>query len=85
MSGAAAMDLHEFLAMGGYAFYVWTAWGVAVAVLAGLFLTSLARARALGRRLDALAGQGPRRRPAAVTSASATPASPAADSVEIAS
>jgi heme exporter protein D len=70
------MGMHEFLAMGGYALYVWAAWGVAVAVLAGLFLASLARARALGRRLDAMTG---RRRPAPST------AIPAADSAEVAS
>lgn len=76
MSGAWAMGVHEFLAMGGYALYVWAAWGVAAAVLAGLFLASLARARALGRRLDALTGQGRRR-------AAPSTAIPAADSAEV--
>ena len=27
------IKLHEFLQMGGYAFYVWTAYGIAFAVL----------------------------------------------------
>jgi len=44
----------EFLAMGGYAGFVWGAWGLSVAVIAGLIL----RARVTGRnqkaRLEAL-------------------------------
>jgi heme exporter protein D len=76
------MGVHEFLAMGGYALYVWTAWGVAVAVLATLFLTSLARARALSRRLDAMTGQGRHRR---ATAADTNPATPPTDSAEVAS
>ncbi len=35
-----AMNLEQFFAMGGYAFYVWTAYGVAtVVLLANLILT----------------------------------------------
>ncbi len=34
------MNLEQFFSMGGYAFYVWTAYGVAAAVLLlNLFLT----------------------------------------------
>jgi heme exporter protein D len=44
----------EFLAMGGYAPYVWTAYGAAVAVLAGLVVVTLARRRSSRRSLAAL-------------------------------
>lgn len=44
----------EFLAMGGYAPYVWTAYGAAVAVLAGLVIATLARRRSSRRSLAAL-------------------------------
>ena len=44
----------EFLAMGGYAAYVWTAYGVAVVVLVGLTVTTLARRRSSRRDLEAL-------------------------------
>jgi heme exporter protein D len=44
----------EFLAMGGYAAYVWTAYGAAVAVLVGLTVGTLARRRSSRRDLEAL-------------------------------
>jgi heme exporter protein D len=44
----------EFLAMGGYAPYVWTAYGAAVAVLVGLVVATLARRRSSRRSLAAL-------------------------------
>jgi heme exporter protein D len=43
--------MREFLHMGGYAFYVWTAYGLAAAVLVGLLVNSLARHRRLVKRL----------------------------------
>ncbi len=43
----------EFLAMGGYALYVWPAFGLAAAVLGGLWLDTGARLRAAERDLAA--------------------------------
>lgn len=55
----------HFLAMGGYARYVWPAYGVAIVVLGGLVLTSLRRFRSSRRALEALEAQaGTRRRDA---------------------
>ena len=39
----------EFLQMGGYAFYVWTAYSLTVAVLGGAVLAPLLRYRRLRR------------------------------------
>ncbi len=39
------MNLQAFLAMGGYAFYVWTAYGLALAVLLVNLLAALRRNR----------------------------------------
>ncbi|OWJ66910.1 heme exporter protein CcmD [Inquilinus limosus] len=44
----------EFLAMGGYAPYVWTAYGAALVVLVGLTVATLARRRSSRRSLEAL-------------------------------
>jgi heme exporter protein D len=44
----------EFLAMGGYAVYVWTAYGAAVVVLVGLIMATLARRRSSQRDLDTM-------------------------------
>jgi heme exporter protein D len=44
----------EFFAMGGYAAYVWTAYGAAVVVLVGLTVATLARRRISRRDLEAL-------------------------------
>jgi heme exporter protein D len=41
----------EFLAMGGYGFYVWTAYALALAVLAGMVVQSLLWHRRLVRRI----------------------------------
>ncbi|HEV2300491.1 MAG TPA: heme exporter protein CcmD [Stellaceae bacterium] len=49
MSGAAA-----FFAMGGYARYVWPAYGIAFLTLGGLALRSWLRHRASRKALDAL-------------------------------
>ena len=46
--------LGEFFHMGGYAAYVWPAYGAAAAVLGGLLGESLARLRRAERRLAAL-------------------------------
>jgi heme exporter protein D len=44
----------EFLAMGGYAPYVWSAYGAAVVVLVGLVVATLARRHNSRRSLAAL-------------------------------
>ena len=46
--------LGPFLSMGGYAVFVWPAYGVAIAVLGGLAIHSGRRYRAGLRALDAL-------------------------------
>jgi heme exporter protein D len=51
----------HFLAMGGYAQYVWPAYAVAVAVLGGLLWQSLATYRRRRRELDAIERVRPRR------------------------
>lgn len=50
----------EFFAMGGYAAYVWSAYGLATIVLLGLLVTSLRRLRRAEAELAAL-GERPRR------------------------
>lgn len=45
------MDLQAFLAMGGYAAYVWSAYGLALIVLAGHLVTAHRRERRILRRL----------------------------------
>ncbi|MGO8919225.1 MAG: heme exporter protein CcmD [Stellaceae bacterium] len=46
----------QFLAMGGYAAYVWPAYGLSVAVLGGLLWWSLAAYRRSRRTLERLQG-----------------------------
>lgn len=46
--------LGEFFHMGGYAAYVWPAYGAAAAVLVGLLVESLSRLHRAERRLAAL-------------------------------
>ena len=45
--------MEQFLAMGGYARFVWPAYGVAVVVLIGLLVQSMASYRRAQRELDA--------------------------------
>jgi len=47
-------SLGEFLAMGGYAAYVWPAIGLTLLVLLGFVVTSLLRLRRTRRQLAAL-------------------------------
>ena len=42
---------NEFFAMGGYAFYVWCAYGLTLTVLGGVLLAPLLRYRQLQREL----------------------------------
>jgi len=54
-------SLDAFLAMGGYAKYVWPAYGIAVAVLGGLIVNSVAAYRRTRRALEAAQAERPRR------------------------
>jgi heme exporter protein D len=55
------MDLQRFFAMGGYAAYVWPAYGIALIVLVGMLLVRWRRLRAAEQ---GLAGGDARRTPA---------------------
>ena len=52
----------HFLAMGGYAQYVWPAYGIATVVLAGMAVWSWRHYRRQQREWDAQAGARPRRK-----------------------
>ena len=57
-------EIRTFLAMGGYAVFVWPAFAVAALVLAWLVLDSLQRLRSAQAGLSALDSRGrPGRRP----------------------
>ena len=49
----------EYLAMGGYAAYVWSAFGIALALMAGLFVQSRQAARRREVELEQLRAHGP--------------------------
>jgi heme exporter protein D len=51
-----------FLAMGGYAHFLWPAYGAAAFVLIGLLVWTLSAYRRHQRELEALQRQGERRR-----------------------
>jgi heme exporter protein D len=55
-------DIGAFLAMGGYAGFVWPAYGVALAVLGGLALVSWRRCRESTVTLERLQQDPPKRR-----------------------
>jgi heme exporter protein D len=46
--------MSEFLSMGGYAVWVWSAWGLSAAALAGLVVVALIERRAATERLRRL-------------------------------
>ena len=52
----------EFFAMGGYAAYIWPAYGMAALVLLGLLVASIKGLRAREATLKALEGSRPPRR-----------------------
>lgn len=56
MSG---LSFGEFLAMGGYALYVWPAYGLTLLVLAALWLDGIRRRRAVERALQEIAPDEP--------------------------
>ena len=66
MNVAAMMNVTtHYLAMGGYAAFVWPAYGLAAAVMLGLLVQSLRRYRGMQRALEVLQrGRPPRRRSA---------------------
>ena len=53
--------MNEFLAMGGYAAYVWPAYGVAALILVGLWVSSVRELRAREADIDAVEATRPRR------------------------
>ena len=53
--------LHDFLAMGGYAAYVWPAYAVAALLLGGLAIASWRKLRAAERALAMLEQRSRRR------------------------
>jgi heme exporter protein D len=53
--------LSDFLSMGGYAVFVWPAYGVTIVVMAGLVVQSLRRYRRNQRELEELQRDRPRR------------------------
>lgn len=56
------MDFERFFAMGGYAFYVWTSYGLALAVLAGNVVAAVRRKRRATELVTRLARQDGRAR-----------------------
>jgi heme exporter protein D len=54
--------LSHWLAMGGYAAYVWPAYGLAAAIIGGLALASILSARAARQELQRLQQDEPRGR-----------------------
>lgn len=50
-------DFGSFLAMGGYAAYVWPAYGAAVVILAAIWIDGVRRRRAVDRALARLGQQ----------------------------
>jgi heme exporter protein D len=54
-------SLSTFLAMGGYAGFVWPAYGIALVALGGITVQSWRRYRASERALDQLQRSAPRR------------------------
>ena len=51
--------MSAFLAMGGYAAFVWPAYGAALVILGGFTLNAVLRYRAAARELDALQARRP--------------------------
>ncbi len=53
--------IHEFLTMGGYAAFVWPAFGITVVVMAGLLVASLRGLRQERQTLELMENARPRR------------------------
>ncbi len=56
-------SVSQFLNMGGYAGFVWTAWGLAALMIGLLVWTSLRDLRAREAEIAALEASAPHRRP----------------------
>ena len=56
-------SLHDFLAMGGHAAFIWPAYALGLAVLVALGVQSLAARRAAARTVAAAEALRPARRP----------------------
>ncbi|MDF1719280.1 MAG: heme exporter protein CcmD [Minwuia sp.] len=54
--------MSEFLSMGGYGLYVWTSWGVGIALMIALLIQSVSAARSAAREAEATEQLSPRRR-----------------------
>ena len=54
-------EIYEFLAMGGYARFVWPAYGIALILIGGLALQSVRSLRALRREIATLEDGEPSR------------------------
>lgn len=57
--------LNDFFAMGGHAIYVWTSWGLTLALLAGLVMHAFRERRQLMRELRRQVRREERRQPRA--------------------
>jgi heme exporter protein D len=70
----------EFFAMGGYAAYVWSAFGFTILVLAGLWILSWRRMRAKEAEVEALRArlrsQRPPRQPKVIRARRDAPSAP---------
>ena len=53
--------MSSFFAMGGYAAYVWPAYGVATVVLIGVWIASMRGLRARESEIEAVESERPRR------------------------
>jgi heme exporter protein CcmD len=54
--------ISDFLAIGGYSGFIWTAYGAVAAVLVGLLIVSLRELRTTSAEVAALEANSPRRR-----------------------
>ncbi|NKB19861.1 MAG: heme exporter protein CcmD [Alphaproteobacteria bacterium] len=54
--------MSDFMAMGGYGGFIWTAYGAVAFVLGGLLIISLRENRATAAEVAALEANSPRRR-----------------------
>lgn len=61
-AGGTIGNMAEFLSMGGYAAFVWPAYGITALVMAGLLVATLRGLRRREALLRALEGSRPRRR-----------------------
>ena len=55
-------SVSDFFAMGGYAGFIWSAYGAAAVILLGLLIASLRELRARQAEIAALEAASPRRR-----------------------